>query len=191
MRIEDQIDISKLDWEYIWQKNYQKDRKKGKDWNTVSKDFGKWLENDDYPDVLISSMRISPNDTVLDLGAAEGTISLKLAEKAKSVTALDRAEKMLEELDKKCMEQGITNVETVQMDIEDISLENTKKHDIILASRSSTISRKGWSFSTSLQTNMSTSLYSDPQHMSIERKKHRLLERNTLPVLTISLQHSF
>ena len=29
MRIEDQIDISKLDWEYIWQKNYQKDRKKG------------------------------------------------------------------------------------------------------------------------------------------------------------------
>ena len=136
MRIEDQIDISKLDWEYIWQKNYQKDRKKGKDWNTVSKDFGKWLENDDYPDVLISSMRISPNDTVLDLGAAEGTISLKLAEKAKSVTALDRAEKMLEELDKKCMEQGITNVETVQMDIEDISLENTKKHDIILASRS-------------------------------------------------------
>ena len=159
MRIEDQIDISKLDWEYIWQKDYQKDRKKGKDWNTVSKDFGKWLENDDYPDVLISNMRITPNDTVLDLGAAEGTISLKLAEKAKSVTALDRAEKMLEELDKKCME--------------------------------STISRKGWSFSTSLQTNMSTSLYSDPQHMSIERKKHRLLERNTLPVLTISLQHSF
>ena len=52
MRIEDQIDISKLDWEYIWQKDYQKDRKKGKDWNTVSKDFGKWLENDDYPDVL-------------------------------------------------------------------------------------------------------------------------------------------
>ena len=136
MRIEDQIDISKLDWEYIWQKDYQKDRKKGKDWNTVSKDFGKWLENDDYPDVLISSMRISPNDTVLDLGAAEGTISLKLAEKAKSVTALDRAEKMLEELDKKCMEQGITNVETVQMDIEDISLENIKKHDIILASMS-------------------------------------------------------
>ena len=143
MRIEDQIDISKLDWEYIWQKNYQKDRKKGKDWNTVSKDFGKWLENDDYPDVLISSMRISPNDTVLDLGAAEGTISLKLAEKAKSVTALDRAEKMLEELDKKCMEQGITNVETVQMDIEDISLENTKKHDIILASRSWNLQYQG------------------------------------------------
>ena len=136
MRIEDQIDINKLDWEYIWQKDYQKDRKKGKDWNTVSKDFGKWLENDDYPDVLISSMNISPDDTILDLGAAEGTISLKLAEKAKSVTALDRADKMLEELDKKCLEQGITNVKTVQMDIEDMSLENTPKHDIILASRS-------------------------------------------------------
>ena len=93
MRIEDQIDISKLDWEYIWQKDYQKDRKKGKDWNTVSKDFGKWLENDDYPDILISSMRISPNDTVLDLGAAEGTISLKLAEKAKSVTTVQKPAK--------------------------------------------------------------------------------------------------
>ena len=46
MKIEDQIDIEKLDWEYIWQKNYQKDRKKGKDWNTVSQDFGKWLENE-------------------------------------------------------------------------------------------------------------------------------------------------
>ena len=183
MRIEDQIDISKLDWEYIWQKNYQKDRKKGKDWNTVSKDFGKWLENDDYPDVLISSMRISPNDTVLDLGAAEGTISLKLAEKAKSVTALDRAEKMLEELDKKCMEQGITNVETVQMDIEDIRwISRTSVWKIQKSTTSflhqgpsmeSTISGKGWSFSTILQTNTSTSPYLDPQQMSTERKKHR------------------
>lgn len=136
MKIEDQIDIEKLDWEYIWQKNYQKDRKKGKDWNTVSEDFGKWLENDDYPDVLISSMDISKEDTVLDLGAAEGTISLKLARKAKSVTALDRAEKMLEQLEEKCRTQAVTNVKTVQMDIEEITLENTPHHDIILASRS-------------------------------------------------------
>ncbi len=136
MRIEDQIDIEKLDWEYIWQKGYQKNRKKGKDWNTVSKDFGKWLENDDYPDVLIGHMNITKNDTVLDLGAAEGTISFKIAKLAKSVTALDRAEQMISEINEKAENQKIDNVETIEMDINDISTENIGNFDIVLASRS-------------------------------------------------------
>ena len=99
MRIEDE-DISKIDWEYIWQKSIKKGLKKEKDWNKIAKDFGKWLENDDYPDILVEHMRVSPNDTVLDVGCAEGTITRKIAKKAKSVTGLDKSELMLEELNK-------------------------------------------------------------------------------------------
>ena len=40
MRIEGE-DISKIDWEYIWQKSIKKGLGKEKDWNKIAKDFGK------------------------------------------------------------------------------------------------------------------------------------------------------
>ena len=89
MRKEDEIDLLELDWEYIWKKSIKKGMKKEKNWDEIAKDYGKWLENDDYPDVLLNEMRISSNDTVLDIGCGEGTITRKIAKKAKSVTGID------------------------------------------------------------------------------------------------------
>ena len=90
-----------IDWEHVWQKSLKKGLKKEKNWDSVAKDFGKWLENDDYPDVLLNQMRISSEDTVLDIGCAEGTVTRKIAKKAKSVTGLDKSKLMLEELNKR------------------------------------------------------------------------------------------
>ena len=134
MRIEDE-DISKIDWEYIWQKSIKKGLKKEKDWNKIAKDFGKWLENDDYPDILVEHMRVSPNDTVLDVGCAEGTITRKIAKKAKSVTGLDKSKLMLEELSKNAKQENIDNINTIQMDIEEMEYETLGDYDIVLASR--------------------------------------------------------
>ena len=53
------MDPLKIDWEAIWQKSIQKGLKKEKNWDAIAKDYGKWLENDDYPDVLLKEMRIS------------------------------------------------------------------------------------------------------------------------------------
>ena len=135
MRIEDEIKPLELDWEYIWQKSIKKGMRKEKDWDKIAKDFGKWLENDDYPDVLLDHMRLSPNDTVLDIGCAEGTITRKIAKKAKSVTGLDKSELMLEELNKNAEQEDLDNINTIQMDIEEIEYGTLGDYDIVLASR--------------------------------------------------------
>jgi len=135
MRIEDEIKIDKIDWEYVWKKSIKKGLRKEKNWDDIAKDYGKWLENDDYPDKLIENMRLSPDDTVLDIGCAEGTISRKIAKRVKSVTGIDKSRLMLEELNKKALEEDITNIKTIQMDINDINYENIGDYDIVLASR--------------------------------------------------------
>jgi len=83
MKIQENLDPLEIDWERVWQKSIKKGMKKEKNWDEIAKDYGKWLENDDYPDVLLSQMRISSDDTVLDIGCAEGTITRKIAKKAK------------------------------------------------------------------------------------------------------------
>ena len=135
MRIEDDLKIDKIDWEYVWQKSIKKGLRKEKNWDDIAKDYGKWLENDDYPDKLIENMRLSPDDTVLDIGCAEGTISRKIAKRVKSLTGLDKSNLMLEELNKKALEEDITNIKTIQMDINDINHEDIGDYDIVLASR--------------------------------------------------------
>ena len=135
MRIEDEINPLEIDWEYIWQKSLKKGMKKEKDWNSVAKDFGKWLENDDYPDILLKEMKISSEDTVLDIGCGEGTITKKIAKKAKSVTGIDKSEGMLEELNRNAKEEKLDNINTIKMDINDLNYENIGDYDIVLASR--------------------------------------------------------
>ena len=135
MRMEDEINPLELDWESIWQKSIKKGLKKEKDWDKIAKDFGKWLENDDYPDILLNEMKISPDDTVLDIGCAEGTITRKIAKKAKSVTGLDKSERMLEELNRNAELEQIDNIKTMQMDIKEMEYETLGDYDIVLASR--------------------------------------------------------
>ena len=112
MRLEDETDFLEIDWELIWQNSIKKGLKKEKDWDSVAKDFGKWLENDDYPDVLLKEMIISSDDTVLDIGCGEGTITRKIARKAKSVTGLDKSELMLEELNKNAKDEKLDKLLT-------------------------------------------------------------------------------
>ena len=135
MRIEDEINPLEIDWEYIWQKSLKKGMKKEKDWNSVAKDFGKWLENDDYPDILLKEMKISSEDTDLDIGCGEGTITKKIAKKANSVTGIDKSEGMLEELNRNAKEEKLDNINTIKMDINDLNYENIGDYDIVLASR--------------------------------------------------------
>ena len=135
MKIEDNLNPLEVDWESVWQKSIKKGMKNEKNWDSVAKDFGKWLENDDYPDVLLKEMRISSDDTVLDIGCGEGTITRKIAKEAKSVTGIDKSELMLEELNKNAEDENINNIETIQMDINDLSLEAIGNYDIVLASR--------------------------------------------------------
>ena len=135
MKLEEENLLDEIDWESVWQKSLKKGCKKEKNWDNIAKEYGKWLENDDYPDILLKEMRISPEDTILDIGCGEGTITRKLAKKAKSVTGIDKSKLMLEELENNAKDEGISNIDTIQMDIKDMNYEEIGDYDIVLASR--------------------------------------------------------
>ncbi len=135
MKLEEENFLDEMDWESVWQKSLKKGCKKEKNWDNIAKEYGKWLENDDYPDILLKEMRISPEDTILDIGCGEGTITRKLAKKAKSVTGIDKSKLMLEELENNAKDEGISNIDTIQMDIKDMNYEEIGDYDIVLASR--------------------------------------------------------
>ena len=76
-------------------------------------------------------------DTVLDIGCGPGRISCAMAERAKSVTALDLFLVMMEYCRKNATERGLNNIHTLHMDWKDAELgKNIDKHDIVIASRS-------------------------------------------------------
>ena len=81
-------------------------------------------------------MILDENDTVLDVGCGEGSITIPLSQKVKDITALDSSPKMLEYLQKRCEERDIDNIESKLMAIEDITYDAIGDKDVIVCSRS-------------------------------------------------------
>ena len=81
-------------------------------------------------------MILDENDTVLDVGCGEGSITIPLSKKVKNVTALDSSPKMLEYLQKRCEERNIDNIECKLMAIEDITYDSIGDKDVVVCSRS-------------------------------------------------------
>lgn len=81
-------------------------------------------------------MRIDKDDTVIDLGCGEGSITIPLSKKVKSITAVDSSKRMLEILDDKCKAENIDNIKTMKENLEDVTLKEVGNKDIVLLSRS-------------------------------------------------------
>ncbi|KZX17730.1 23S rRNA (uracil(1939)-C(5))-methyltransferase RlmD [Methanobrevibacter cuticularis] len=81
-------------------------------------------------------MRITNNDTIIDLGCGEGSITIPLAKIAKKVTAIDSSPKMLEILERRYEEKNIENINIINKELENVKSNEVGKHDIVLASRS-------------------------------------------------------
>lgn len=123
-------------WDEFWQDQLSKKEDKGKDWDKAAAGFQKRAKKDDYQELLFSKLILDENDSVLDLGCGEGSITLPLAKKVRKVTGVDSSVKMLELLNERASEEGIDNVETILKPLEDITYEEIGPHDVILASRS-------------------------------------------------------
>lgn len=66
--------------------------------NTKSQHF---LKNNGLIDTIIARARIKPTDTVLEIGAGTGNITVKLLQKARKVIAYENDSKMIRELNSK------------------------------------------------------------------------------------------
>jgi len=79
----------------------------------------------------------NPEDTVLDIGCGPGRVTCAMAERAKSVTALDMYPKMLEYCRANADARGLSNVTPRLLNWLDAQLgKNIEQHDIVIASRS-------------------------------------------------------
>ena len=129
-------DPEEIDWAYFWREKLEAKKDRSKDWNKAAPNFGKSAKKDDYHTKLIERINVSKDDTLLDLGCGEGSITIPLAKRAKSVTGVDSAYKMLEILNEKARKENIENIKTIEEDLTKITIDNVGKHDIVVASRS-------------------------------------------------------
>ena len=130
--IEDENDI---DWDELWTRKMDKKGDRGKDWSKAAVKYSQRASKDKYTEQLISKMILSKEDTVLDVGCGEGSVTIPLSKEVASVTAIDATDKMLEILDEKIKEQEINNIETIKDDVNYVTLEKYGNYDIVLASR--------------------------------------------------------
>lgn len=94
----------------------------------------KQRENIISPEILISQMPIQENHTLLDVGAGSGFFTIPMAEKTSSkVYAIDPNRQMLDIIENKANEKGITNIVLVQDYIENLSIQNNSI-DFVMAS---------------------------------------------------------
>lgn len=125
-----------FNWAEAYRRKYKLKNFKEKDWNKAAPTFHERAIRDDYKECFFSKLELSKEDTVLDLGCGEGTLSLELAKKVKHITGLDSSEKMLELFNKNAEKQNITNADTILKPIEEISYEELGDYDVVIASRS-------------------------------------------------------
>ena len=106
-------------------------------WDKRASSFTEYATGTGYAESFLQLMKVNPDWTVLDMACAGGTLAVPLAGKVKNITAVDFSENMLRILEKRCRDNGITNVKTIHGRWEDdwdalgIGL-----HDVAIASRS-------------------------------------------------------
>ena len=113
-------DPEEIDWAYFWVKKLEAKKDRSKDWNKAAPNFGKSAKRDDYHTRLIERINVNKEQTILDLGCGDGTITIPLAKRAKSVTGVDSAYKMLEILNEKAQKENIRND----------NIENPEEYDV-------------------------------------------------------------
>jgi len=89
-------------------------------------------------DHLQSKGWLGPEEDVLDIGCGPGTYSLLLANKVRSVTALDSSLGMLDVLSQECKARGLENVRPLCRSWERANIE--KGYDLVLAALSPAVS---------------------------------------------------
>ena len=142
-----QKEITEPNWHDIWinlHNNYSTkniNKNDFKKWNMFARHFNKgvlkdWNNKNSYINQLVNRIEADNQDIVLDLGCASGGISIPIAKKVKSITAIDISSEMISYLNKNIRQKNISNIKPINAKWEDVvSKSNFPKHDIVIASR--------------------------------------------------------
>lgn len=94
-------------------------------------------DTDEYVGKILDHIEVKPEWSVLDIGCGAGKLTLPLAQKAKSVTALDFSAGMLNYLETNAGKRGINNIKYINSSWQDaFAGRQVSQHDVVIASRS-------------------------------------------------------
>jgi SAM-dependent methyltransferase len=91
----------------------------------------RWNQRDSSRDFLVSSLRLTPGATLVDIGAGTGHWAALAARYAASVTAIDQSKAMIEVMRENLSQADITNVRVIQGAWPEVEIE---PHDFSLCS---------------------------------------------------------
>lgn len=129
-----------MDWSKKWEEAATiKASRKG--WNLFEESsFSQWyeiqLEHNSYPGTMIEKIesQLSPSSTLLEVGAGTGAFTVPLAEKIKSVTAVEPSNAMSAILFKKMGD--LKNIKVIGKKWEELDEQEIGMHDMVLAANS-------------------------------------------------------
>jgi SAM-dependent methyltransferase len=134
------IDIGEIDWNRICAgKRKEKTYPSGNAvyWDKRAPSFARNASKSDYVGKFLKFIEVKSRWTVLDVGCAAGTLAIPLAERVKTVTAVDISGNMLALLQERCSKLAITNIRTIHAGWEDNwDAMGIGIHDVAIASRS-------------------------------------------------------
>jgi SAM-dependent methyltransferase len=106
-------------------------------WDEAAKRYDGFSKlESDYTKLQIEAMQLTPTDTCLDIGCGSGRISVPVAAKVKSVTALDGSAPMLECVQQNAKSAGRDNITCAHLRWEQVVIgANVQPHDIVILSR--------------------------------------------------------
>jgi ubiquinone/menaquinone biosynthesis C-methylase UbiE len=142
------MDFNEIDWDAMWRqesKRYsQRSRSEKEIWDQRADSYSRGnhehpekLDKGDYISLMLDRIEVRPEWTVLDIGSGPGILSIPLAGKVKSVTALDISPAMLAHLKIKADKAGINNISGVTSSMQAaFTNRQVGLHDVVIASRS-------------------------------------------------------
>ncbi|MCX6677375.1 MAG: class I SAM-dependent methyltransferase [Methanothrix sp.] len=131
-----------INWDELWKATHKRGfAHHGKDmvshWDARAKEFNKRvMKNKEKSNRQVAMLSLSTDETVLDVGAGTGRLSIPMARLAKSVTALDQSEGMLSCLQENVASEGIKNIHCIQKNWQDVGEGELVQHDVVISSNS-------------------------------------------------------
>ena len=131
-----------INWDELWKATHKRGfTHHGKDvvshWDARAKEFNKRvMKNKERSNRQVAMLSLSTDETVLDVGAGTGRLSIPMARLAKSVTALDQSEGMLSCLQENVASECIKNIHCIQKNWQDVGEGELVQHDVVISSNS-------------------------------------------------------
>ena len=131
-----------INWDELWKATHKRGfNHNGKDlvshWDARAQEFNKRvMKNKERANSQVAMLGLAADETVLDVGAGTGRLSIPMARMVKSVTALDQSTGMLSCLQENVASEGIKNIHCIQKNWQDVAGDELEKHDVVISSNS-------------------------------------------------------